>query len=161
VARADTITEGGTITTQIIQRVVGDDLVVADLTDHNPNVFYELAIRHVTRKPLILLIQKEQTIPFDLAGSRVIFVDPADPDRILACREEILGQIDHFQRSSGGLIHTPVSAAFDLADVEGLLGNIKKADVVTGLFDIFKSVADLLPADAAYTKEAKKLLGMR
>src|SRR5438552_15664428 len=52
VVRADKISEPGIITSQIIEQVVEAALVIADLTEKNPNVFYELALRHVTRKPL-------------------------------------------------------------------------------------------------------------
>ena len=38
--RADEISEPGIITSQVIQHVVDDPLVVADLTERNPNVFY-------------------------------------------------------------------------------------------------------------------------
>mgnify|MGYP003877561775 CR=1 FL=1 len=54
--RADKISESGDITVQIIDHLIKDDLVIADLSEHNPNVFYELAIRHVTNKPVILLM---------------------------------------------------------------------------------------------------------
>src|SRR2546429_1032489 len=53
VRRADEIQKPGLITQQVIERVVNADLVAADLTDHNPNAFYELALRHVTRKPVV------------------------------------------------------------------------------------------------------------
>lgn len=72
--RADHISSPGLITTQIIKRLVDSDLVVADLTNHNPNVFYELAIRHVVQKPVVHLIQEGQEIPFDLKNVRTIFV---------------------------------------------------------------------------------------
>lgn len=49
VIRADKISEPGIITSQIIEYIVDADLVVADLTERNPNVFYELALRHATR----------------------------------------------------------------------------------------------------------------
>src|SRR5688572_13315379 len=49
--RADAMPEPGLITTQIIDRIINDDLVVADLTGKNPNVYYELALRHAIRKP--------------------------------------------------------------------------------------------------------------
>ncbi len=55
--RADQISEPGMITHQVIEHVVGDPLVVADLTGQNPNVFYELAIRHAIRKPFVPLIR--------------------------------------------------------------------------------------------------------
>src|SRR4051812_20577518 len=61
--RADEIDQPGMITSQVIQHVVEDPLVVADLTDRNPNVFYELAVRHALRKPLVQLIKKGEQIP--------------------------------------------------------------------------------------------------
>lgn len=53
--RADQISEPGIITTQIIQHIIDDPLVVADLSGWNPNVFYELALRHALRKPYVQL----------------------------------------------------------------------------------------------------------
>lgn len=72
VKRADEMSEPGSITTQVIENVVESDLVIADLTNHNPNVFYELAIRHATGKPYIQLIESSQNIPFDIADLRTI-----------------------------------------------------------------------------------------
>jgi uncharacterized protein YoxC len=61
--------------TDIIQQMFDADLVVADLTDCNPNVCYELGIRHCAQKPTIHLIKTGQLPPFDLGGNKVIFVD--------------------------------------------------------------------------------------
>ena len=58
--RADQISEPGRITKQIIDHLINDALVVADLTDRNPNVFYELAIRHAVRKPIVQIIHKSR-----------------------------------------------------------------------------------------------------
>src|SRR5690242_1093880 len=51
--RADQLPDPGIITSQIIQYLVESPLVVADLTGRNPNVFYELAVRHATGKPVV------------------------------------------------------------------------------------------------------------
>ena len=59
----------------IIQQMFEADLVVADLTDWNPNVFYELGIRHCAQRPAIHLIKTGQSSPFDLGGNKAIFVD--------------------------------------------------------------------------------------
>src|SRR5262245_11520148 len=61
--RADNLSKPGLITSQIIEHLVTDQLVVADLTGHNPNVFYELAIRHVVKKPVVQIIQITESIP--------------------------------------------------------------------------------------------------
>ncbi|MFZ5867725.1 MAG: hypothetical protein ACOYXY_17705 [Thermodesulfobacteriota bacterium] len=70
--RSDSISAPGIITSQIIRHILNDKMVVADLTDHNANVFYELALRHAFRKPLVQLISSDQRIPFDVQGTRVV-----------------------------------------------------------------------------------------
>jgi len=68
--RADELAEPGIITSQVIQHIVDDQLVIADLTERNPNVFYELALRHALRKPVVQIIHRGEAIPFDVAGMR-------------------------------------------------------------------------------------------
>src|SRR4051794_37691252 len=76
--RADEIAEPGMITSQVIQHIVDDPLVVADLTERNPNVYYELALRHALRKPLVQIIRKGDVLPFDVASMRTIPIDHHD-----------------------------------------------------------------------------------
>lgn len=92
-ARADHIAEPGIITDQIVSRLVNDDLVVADLTEHNPNVFYELAIRHVVAKPLLQIIQAGEPVPFNVAATRVIEIDHRDLDDVKSAKKKISAQI--------------------------------------------------------------------
>jgi hypothetical protein len=75
VVRADAIETPGVITKQVIEHVAKARLVVADLSFHNPNVFYELAFRHATRKPVVHLIRAFDPIPFDLDQFRTIKID--------------------------------------------------------------------------------------
>src|ERR1700686_4966934 len=53
--RADEIGQPGQITHQVISHILGARAVVADLTTRNPNVFYELAVRHTLRLPVALI----------------------------------------------------------------------------------------------------------
>ncbi len=111
--RADEIDRPGLITSQVIQHVVNDPLVVADLTGLNPNVFYELAIRHAIRRPLVQLIQKGEAVPFDVAGTRVITVDHHDLDSVDAARAEIASQVRAMENDTSDL-ETPISVSLDL-----------------------------------------------
>ena len=111
--RADEISEPGIITSQVIQHVVDDDLVIADLTERNPNVFYELAVRHAIRKPFIQLIGQGESIPFDVASTRTIIVDHHDLDNVDRAKKEIEEQIDSLESDSTAL-ETPISVSLDL-----------------------------------------------
>lgn len=75
VVRADRIGKPGMITAQIIEHVLRSKLVIADLSYHNPNVFYELCLRHVCRLPTVQIIRKADKIPFDLDQFRTIQID--------------------------------------------------------------------------------------
>lgn len=78
VVRADQIDKPGIITNQILDYITKSKMVVADLSFHNPNVFYELAVRHMKGLPAIHLSRKVDNIPFDISGFRTIILDTAD-----------------------------------------------------------------------------------
>lgn len=111
--RADHIAEPGEIPHQIIQHLLEDDLVVADLTGHNSNVFYELAIRHAIRGSIVLLIAEDENPPFDVSQSRAIKFDIRDLDSVEACKAELARQIIYLQENPNN-VFSPVSQAVDL-----------------------------------------------
>jgi hypothetical protein len=76
--RADQIDKPGMITRQIMEFLVKARLVIVDLSFHNPNVFYELAIRHMMRLPIVQIVRKADTIPFDVNQMRTVIVDTSD-----------------------------------------------------------------------------------
>jgi hypothetical protein len=72
VIRADEIMQPRRITDAIIQAILSSDLVVADLTGDNPNVFYELGIAHAAGCDVLMLTQQKR-LPFDVAVERAVF----------------------------------------------------------------------------------------
>lgn len=66
------------ITRQIIDYIIHSKLVIADLSYHNPNVFYELALRHAVRKPIVQIIRQADKLPFDIGQLRTVVVDTTD-----------------------------------------------------------------------------------
>jgi len=113
--RADHIAASGVITTQVFTRLLEDDLVVADLTGSNPNVFYELAVRHMVRKPFVQFIQKGEKIPFDIALNRTLHYD-FDVATVDRCRVEFRKMIEWFD-SDAKACDTALSLAIDFRDL--------------------------------------------
>ena len=72
VIRADDIRAQQNILKDIVLGIAQSNLIVADLTDSNPNVYYELGIAHALQRPVILLTQQLSELPFDLQSYRVI-----------------------------------------------------------------------------------------
>jgi len=69
----------GKIIDQIWRGINEAQVLVAELTTKNANVFYELGLAHALRKPVVLLSSNEDDVPFDLRHIRVILYDQADP----------------------------------------------------------------------------------
>ncbi|MFZ2869781.1 hypothetical protein [Zavarzinia sp.] len=97
VIRADTIDKPGMITRQIIEYITRARLVIADLSFHNPNVFYELALRHATRLPVVQIVRTGDSIPFDVGQIRTIRIDNSSiyslVPKIQTYRSEISNQV--------------------------------------------------------------------
>ena len=72
VTRADEIKGQNNILRDVIEKIGISNLIIADLTGANPNVFYELGIAHTRDKPVILIAQSVEHVPFDLKSYRVL-----------------------------------------------------------------------------------------
>lgn len=123
VKRADKIDKPGTITKQIIEYIFKSRLVIADLSYHNPNVFYELALRHSSRLPTIQLIRKSDRIPFDVNQTRTIVIDTTDiyslVPKIEIYRSEIANQVRQALNGTGTeSIDNPITNVFPKLQVK-------------------------------------------
>ena len=78
IVRADLIEKSGMIGPQIMEHVLRSRLVIVDLSFQNPNVFYELCLRHVSGLPTVHIIRQADKIPFDIQQCRTIQIDTTD-----------------------------------------------------------------------------------
>jgi len=74
--RSDKVQAPGWVHRDMLQHIVQADVTVVDISTLNPNVFYELGVRHALRKGVTVLIRKKGTqIPFNIRGLRIIEYD--------------------------------------------------------------------------------------
>lgn len=74
------IVAAGNIRQDMFQLLLTSDLVIADISVHNANVFYELGIRHALRAGKTVLIRcRKDDVPFDLKTDRYLSYDQDDP----------------------------------------------------------------------------------
>ncbi len=78
VERADESSDPGMITDKMIVDILNNEIVVADMSYLNPNVFYEIGLRHMSEKPIIQMCMTGTKIPFDNSDHRAIGFDPYD-----------------------------------------------------------------------------------
>jgi hypothetical protein len=77
--RADKIFSSTPIVEDIWTHIAKSKVIIADVTDKNPNVFYELGLAHAIGKPVIIIAQNKEDIPFDIAYIRYFLY--TDDDR--------------------------------------------------------------------------------
>jgi len=114
--RADGLPEPGRITSQIIDLLNSADIVIADLSGNNANVYYELSCRHAIGKPAIHLAVDGTPLPFDVADNRTIFYT-MHASRVERAREELTGQIKRVQEP-GYKARNPILDAIGLISLE-------------------------------------------
>ncbi|OWV73907.1 hypothetical protein ATY76_28455 [Rhizobium sp. R339] len=98
VVRSDRINEPGMIDAQMIGYLLDAELVVADMSEHNANAFYEMGIRHMAALPIIHMFKKGTVIPFDVKPYRSIEFDYADPDDLVAAKTELKAFVEQTQK---------------------------------------------------------------
>lgn len=93
VKRVDQIIHTNSINDQIITNLKNADLVIADLTGNNPNVFFELGYRNALGKPTIQLATKDTELPFDVSTINTYFYDLTDLDNVDSVKLNLINLI--------------------------------------------------------------------
>ncbi len=110
--RADPGARPGLITPDMITHLVNDPLVVVDLTDHHPSMFYQLGIRHMVRKPVAQILRKGQTIPVELDDMRAITYE-LNLEGAENCKEDLIEFI-HLVERSPEVVDNPIADNVEL-----------------------------------------------
>ena len=93
--RADKIATTGLITNKVIKNLRDAEIVVADLTGHNPNVFYELGVRHALNKHVILIKNQKDKRPFDIQSINIIdYLSLDDPKEMQKLKNNVIKHIE-------------------------------------------------------------------
>ena len=95
--RVDEFNTSESITQEILDALNDYELVIADLTGHNPNVFFEIGYRTKSQKPIIHLKRKDEIIPFDVSAIRTFEYDLTDLDMVTATKDRLEQVIKNFK----------------------------------------------------------------
>jgi tetratricopeptide (TPR) repeat protein len=148
--RADEERVGGIIHKPMFERLLLCDYAVVDLTTGNPNVFYELGVRHAVRPATTLaLFARQQQIPFDVSYTRALPYD--------------LGPQHHFGDDEATQLRTAITVRLkDLRDRA-----VDEPDVDSPLFqllqgyqapDIARLKTDVFRKQVSYARDLKRRL---
>jgi hypothetical protein len=95
---------------QIINDLVFSPIVVADLTDNNPNVYWELGVRQSFRHSTITIAEESSMIPFDMASKGILFYSSEESEEKNnfeeRFRQAIIDCLSHPDRSDSAVLET-------------------------------------------------------
>lgn len=144
IARADEFHMGQIITNKVIASIQNADLIVAVMTGHNPNVFYELAVAHCYSIPVVPLIKQGELPPFDVGFVGTIFYSHEDVTVWDAAGDQLRAAADAI-RSPGYEISTPITMALGAAKATARPDSPEKmvADMTSEMATMRREIADL------------------
>ncbi|HEY6340437.1 MAG TPA: hypothetical protein VIY49_03005 [Bryobacteraceae bacterium] len=114
VVRADKIGATGMITSQVLEHVMRSRLAIVDLSFHNPNAFYEMALRHACGLPIVQVTRKCDKPPFDVNQVRTVVVDTSDIYTLVPKLETYRSEISTHVRAAlaDGATGNPITVFF-------------------------------------------------
>jgi len=80
--RSDSDITRGSLIKNLVKNLASSYVVLADITDYNPNVMYELGIRHALAIRTIIIVQKGIIVPFDLKTYWYMEYDPNEKSSV-------------------------------------------------------------------------------
>jgi len=135
VVRVDQENDAGSITQAILEHLETADLVIADISGHNPNVFYEMGFRRRTGKPIIHLKSRDEKIPFDISAIRTFDYDLTDLDSVESIK-------DRLRKTIGSFSFEPEDSSLTVSNDDSMQEKTTQS-IVPILFQILDAISDL------------------
>ena len=147
------ISNPGSITTQVIDRIISSDLVIANLTGLNPNVMYELAVRHAARKPIVCVVENGTKLPFDIQQDRVIFYND-EFCRVETLKKDLRQMVESAVKMKTKDIDNPIYRSLhNKVIMEQLSSSEKKdqnVDITRALVEKLNRIEDQINSNSRY-----------
>lgn len=155
VDRADTSLHQRAIMENVVRGIQDADLVLADLTGRNANVFYELGIAHALRKPVVMIAQSTQDIPFDVTAYPVHIypLELEKPTRLRDTLTKSLRPVLDGARTGDVIFTNPFTEYGTLGEPAA-----DESSAPEGLLELMARVQKDLPAYTAVLKKATSLM---
>lgn len=119
---------GPEILPEIVLSILKADLVVIDLSDLNPNVFYEMGLAHANGRPYVHIMQEGTKIPFDTHGIRTISYEVSGSkalDSFERAKQTLKEQIEYLEKNPNE-VKSPLQSAVSIPNYENLETRLEK-----------------------------------
>lgn len=132
--RVDEVKGHFNINRKIIENIFNSAAVIAEITDHNPNVFYEMGVAHAIANKTIMIAQNAKDLPFDISNYRcLIYKQSVDGLKLL--QDEIvesLAELEKWSRQPSNPVQDfkPYDAFVPAGAVETLRRELQQKEVL-------------------------------
>lgn len=151
---ASEIRGSGHIMSEVLKHVVSAQLVIADLTGGNANVFYELALRHAVGKSVVqILAKKTEKIKYDVSQIRTMRFDIDDVIDNKDLKKRTIDElVDYIQKVEGNAL--PVETPVSIAGISPLISSLRGESPQPGA----PGIENTKPGSSAVGKHAEDAL---
>jgi hypothetical protein len=156
--RADRMVSNGEITTQVLERLRDSDLVIADLSGKNPNVFYELGYRHALNKPFIMVSDDPTRLPFNVRTWATVHYSLTDVPMADDAVAQIRKRASQAMEAARQREHPETEPEKEPAVGETLRG--LRDTVEQGLDSIYRLMATSMPVQSTLDRELREHLAV-
>jgi nucleoside 2-deoxyribosyltransferase len=135
--RVDQLYHTDKIDNKIIELLDTSDLVIADVTEQNANVFFELGYRMATKKPVIQMASEGTKLPFDIVTKNTIFYATNDLGKAENSKQRLSDTIKHLAEQTEAL------AEISEGQSDEGVASLSSAKILSNLYQIQDSITDL------------------